>query len=253
MVGLALLPAARAGESAQTRWLNNFFATNGASAGAPKDPLWKGLPDEITRDYPEREGFVEFQHVEGDVPPVGGGLKISDPDLTLMDVFEDQSYARLPDGAAVSRETRGGQEFWDYPVGTRVMHRISFKTDPRKLFELRLVQKLPSGQWAFGVYMAEEGASTLRLHREGMPALSYDIVLNGKPVRVDLHRISPSSCRMCHFHMGHGGYQYPDADHAGPCGFSPPNPHLATDWARDYEARYGYAPFADKPKLARRP
>ena len=92
----------------------------------------------------------------------------------------------------------------------------------------------------------------LPLHQEGMPALSFDVTIQGQLVHVSMFRLNPRSCRMCHFKMGHGGYQYPDADHAGPCGFSPPNPHLLTDWARHYQARYGDSPFKPAEKLAYR-
>lgn len=230
-------------DSKQVEWLNEFFRTHRAAA-EPKDPLWKGLPDTITRDYPEREGFVRFEHVDGDVPPVGGRIKFSVPDLKLTDVFGDESFARLPEGAAIKRGAGGDQEVWDYPVGTRVLHRISLKSSPETLFELRLVQKMPDGKWAFGIYKADGAADSLPLHREGMPPLSFDTTINGQAVHVDMFRLSPASCRTCHYRMGHGGYQYPDVDHAGPCGFSPPNPHLLADWAAAYQARHGYAPFA---------
>lgn len=219
-------------------------------SGEPKDPLWKGLPPEIARDYPESEGFVRFTHVDGDVAPFGGRIKISPPDLKVTDVFEDESFARLPDGATIRRDASGPREIWDYPVGTRVLHRFYFKTEPRTLFELRLVQKLPDGKWAFGIYTADGAGERLPLHREGSPALAYEVLIRGRQVHVDMLRMSPSSCRACHFHMGHGGYQYPDQERVGPCGFSPPNPHLLTDWARDYRARHGAEPFAG-PAVAR--
>ncbi len=208
-----------------------------------QDPLYTGLPDTIPRDMPEREGFVRFAHIDGDVPPIGGRIRFSVPGLKLMDVFEDESWARLPDGQSVARDTSGPREIWDYPVGTRVMHRLLLKSDPRRLFELRLVQKLPDGKWAFGLYREEPGAANLPLHRDGMPPLSFEVEIKGQLVRVDMFRLSPASCRTCHFRMGHGGYQSPAVDHAGPCGFSPPNPRLLTDWARDYRARHGHEPF----------
>ena len=234
-------------DSEQTKYLNKLFEESARIQAEPKDPIYAGLPGELARDYPEREGFVRFEHIAGDVPPIGGRVRFSDPELKLTDVFDDESWARLPDGQKILRDTSGPREIWDYPVGTRVVHRILLKSDPRKLFELRLAQKLPDGKWGFGLYREEDGPANLPLHRDGMPPLSFDVKIKAKVVRVDMFRLSPASCRNCHFRMGHGGYQSPDVDHVGPCGFSPPNPRLLTDWADAYQGRYGYAPFALRP------
>ncbi|MBI3552487.1 MAG: hypothetical protein HY077_08205 [Elusimicrobia bacterium] len=225
----------------QKEWLENLFRN---STAPPKDPLYKGLPDSITRDFPGREGFVAFEHIPGEDPPVGGRLRISDPDLKLRDVFDDESFARLPVGATIRRDTSRSPEAWDYPVGTRVMHKLFFKTAPPRLFELRLAQKLPDGKWGFGIYMAEEGSDTLQLHREGFPPLAFDLVIAGKPVRVELNRLIPGSCRACHWARGHGNHQFPDMEHVGPCGFVPANDDLLGRWARDYAARHGASPFS---------
>lgn len=247
LVGPLATPA-RAGESSlgpqEREWLEALFRQGDRTrAQAAQDPLYAGLPDRIARDYPEKEGFVRFSEIPGDNPPIGGRIRFSDPNLKLRDVFEEESWARLPDGARITGDLDGEKPSWDYPVGTRVMHRFWFKTEPRKLFELRLVQKLQSGKWAFGMYVAEDGTEELPLHREGSPPLTFDVVIAGKNVHVDMFRLSPASCRACHWMRGHGNHQFPDMEHVGPCGFVPANADLPARWAKAYETRHGYFPF----------
>jgi hypothetical protein len=249
VLGLAAAPSSAAPllDKRQRAMLEALFKKD----PAPQDPLYKGLPEDITRDYPEKEGFVLFEDIPNVDPPVGGGLHISDPSMTLNDVFDDESFADLPDGAVIKRNAVGAKEIWDYPVGTRVMHKLFFKTTPPRLFELRLVKKMPDGKWSFGIYRADDGrgavSDALPLHKTGTPALFYDLIINGKPVRVDLFRLSPGSCRMCHWMMGHGSYQFPDQEHVGPCAFVPANDNLLGKWAKAFQAKKGWFPFSPAP------
>src|SRR5438128_466595 len=141
----------------------------GVLAGAPhakgRRPQSRGLPDEVPADLVERDGYVLFEGVPGmNGSPSNGPARFTPADVSRSDVFDEDHGALLPHGARIRRRWNGtGQEVWDYPVGTRVVHRFFLNTEPRRrLFELRVVEKLADGRWAFGAY-EWRGGPNLRL------------------------------------------------------------------------------------------
>ena len=223
----------------------------GAHHGKGRAPQSRGLPDEVPADLVERDGYVLFDGVAGGKgPPANGPARFTPPDVTRADVFEEDHAALLPEQVRIERRwNSAGEEVWSYPVGTRVVHRFFLKTAPRRLFELRVIEKLPDGRWAFGAYEARGGAH-LRLRRRMVHEV-FDVELPRGRVGVEMDRLHPESCRLCHAVHSPQAYQYRDREHAGPCGFGPANPSLLTGWAPAYQVRHGYWPFATLSRAQR--
>lgn len=210
-----------------------------------------GLPDELPADLIEAEAFVR-------VPVALGGLVIDESALNAVGLsaaiaFEDEEWARLPAAMTIRRDQSRGYEIWHFPAGARIAHRI-YQRSPRRLFELRLVQKLEdddaigTGRWAYGVYRPVRGSAALKLYRLG-PGVAEELAemwadVGGTLRPFPTRRLHPESCRHCHIAHGRGSYQYPDQDRAGPCGFVPRNTAILTGWAPAYTRRHGYFPFA---------
>lgn len=229
--------------------------------GPPPDgPLSAGLPRTMSATLPEDDGFVQFPNIaEADDIPLGRDWSFDpasstgtfNPPLAMEQMVDEEGWARLPAGGVIRQSRdRAGQTVWDYPVGTRLLHRIFFKAQPRKtLFEVRYIEKRPDGKWAMGLYRPEGAPRTLpetralSLMTAAGEETAFELRTASGAVRVDVKRLQPDSCRHCHFNMGEGGYQYPDEEHTGPCGFVPANAGLTTTWAERYRGRYGVAPF----------
>ena len=216
-----------------------------AHQGKGSRPQSLGLPDELPADLVERDGYVLFDGVPGlNGPPSNGPARFTPEDVTRSDVFDEDHGALLPHGARITRRWNGaGQEVWNYPVGTRVVHRFFLKTAPRpRLFELRIAEKLADGRWAFGAYDWRAGPN-VRLRRS-MAHDVFDVDVPRGHVGVEMDRLHPESCRLCHAVHSPQAYQYRDKEHVGPCGFGPANPSMLTRWAPAYQVRHGYWPFA---------
>ena len=72
----------------------------------------------------------------------------------------------------------------------------------------------------------------------------FDVDVPRGHVGVEMDRLHPESCRLCHAVHSPQAYQYRDKEHVGPCGFGPANPSMLTRWAPAYQVRHGYWPFA---------
>src|SRR5581483_10168647 len=105
------------------------------AGGAPSGPVYAGLPRTVSATLPEDEGFVLAQRVGGEqlVADVEG---LQQAGLDVSTAFDDEEWARLPDGAAIRRDFSRGYTVWRYPAGTRLVHRIFLKSN-RQLIELR--------------------------------------------------------------------------------------------------------------------
>lgn len=237
----------------RNRELNKFLKTalrnskqreeNSDEEGAP---LSLGLPATISPNLPEEDGFVLFKSTSLVGPAISndGNITFSRTGLKWDDVFKEESWARLPRGKRILRDKSRGFEAWGYPTGTRVLHRISLKSSPPEIFEIRLSKKLHGGKWAFGLYKTQAGSPRLILHRRGAPKISFKVSLPAGPVRVEMERLHPQSCRLCHFNHGINTERYwEDVEHVGPCAFVPDNPSIIGEWAHTYEIKYGYSPF----------
>ena len=107
---------------------------------------------------------------------------------------------------------------------------------------MRIAEKRRDGRWAFGAY-EWRGGRTVRLRR----VMAHDVFEVDVPrghVGVEMDRLHPESCRLCHAMHSPQAYQYQDVEHVGPCGFGPANASLLARWAPAYRAAHGYWPFA---------
>ena len=217
----------------------------------PAGDLYAGLPPMMSPTLPEDDGFVQFPNIaEPDDIPLGrdwsfdpaGSTGTFNPPLSMEQMVDEEGWARLPDRGVIGRSVnRAGQAVWDYPVGTRLLHRIYMNSLPQKsLFEVRYIEKRPDGKWAMGLYHPEGAPRPLRdtgnlaLLTAAGAETTFELRTSSGAVRVNVKRLQPDSCRHCHFNMGEGGYQYPDEEHTGPCGFVPANAGLTTTWAERY-------------------
>lgn len=221
----------------------------------PDVPLYAGLPDTLKATLPEAEGFVQFPSmVPADEIPLGTDWTF-DPPRDMEALLEEEGWAKLPPGEVIRRRRdAAGRVVWDYPAGTRLMHRLYVRSAPeRSLFEARYIEKRPDGTWAMGLYapagpprpLAETGP--LALNTRDDAATAFEVALGTVTVKVSVQRLPPHSCRHCHYNMGEGGYQYPDEEHTGPCGFVPANARLTGEWAAAYRRRWGASPFGPEP------
>ncbi|MBI3553044.1 MAG: hypothetical protein HY077_11065 [Elusimicrobia bacterium] len=226
-----------------------FSATVGAFLdSAPrfraKEPIRTGLPAEIAATLKEDGGYLDFPGVEG-APIWGDDVRLAGlapTDEEMEQVLADDHGIRLPPGRRIKRFKPGTpREFWDYPVGTRLLHRFLLRTAPPTLTEIRLIEKQPSGRWAYGVYLPQKNGR-LRLMK-AQEAVTLKVAWRGKKVALTMNRLNPESCRMCH-QMHTPVNDYPEEDTAGPCGFGPGNKKLGA-WAKDFQAKKGYSPFAN--------
>jgi hypothetical protein len=216
-------------------------------------PPWSGLPDKLPSDFMTREFFVPFtQTPETFHAPIAASIVLNDKpvpprDLATMSlVFEEAFAARLPRGQSIQvKKDSQNRKVWDYPIGTRVVHAIHFRTLPPQVFEIRLEQKMEGGRWAFGLYTP--AGNGLELNRYGgMRPETYSFKLaTGEPTKISLSHMNLQSCRNCHFANSPSKYQFPSAEMAGPCGFGPANPSLTTEWAQHYFKMHGEKPFVE--------
>lgn len=226
-----------------------------AAAGFAGD-LFSGLPSEISPSYPEEQKFVRFGAIENLHAPLLARPKLDGGDgrsFSMADVFEEQFYARLPDGKRIIvSKGSDGLESWDYPPFTQVIHRILIRSVPRRIFELRIIWQREDGTWAYGLYAPklvdgrEDEAVKLQLLRQGSGAVQIDANIHGisssGPVRITGNRINVQSCQRCHFMSTPARHQYKDHNSAGPCGFVGANPTIDA-WAQNYERLHGHWPF----------
>lgn len=266
--------SAQEADAAFAQRLTRFFAQVSAQAPRghglpPESSLRDGLPETLPEgfhldDRLSAEGFVPFEGFSGEAPLINDwdeidGMRLPPVNLedpvsvrafdeyrrrseaalaALRRKLREDHWARIPDGTRIRRRWNGaGQEFWDYPPGTAVLHRFTWRSAP-ELYELRLVRRRADGRWAFGIY-APRGKALVLVPRQ--EAVEISLAGFSRAVAVRVH---PESCRNCHAMHGHNSYQWDDEEMVGPCGFGPANPRLVQEWARAYQARHGAAPFA---------
>ena len=206
-------------------------------------PLSEGLPKTISTSIIENDGYDDFNadpnegRLVGDVVMLDGHRAPLDEE---EQVFSDDRGILLPPGGAILRIRPGGpKEVWDFPIGTRFVHRFYLRTSPRRLYELHMSEKRADGRWAYGIYIPDANGKASLSHTPNSLALDVDV--SGRLWRISVKGVGPQSCRECH--LMESGNHYPDEDRAGPCGFGPANKALLTLWAPLFKAKHGYAPF----------
>lgn len=221
-------------------------------------PLYIGLPESIDADLLYQEGFLEFSQLEGGMrAPLGAGVEFNgeriDPHNreALSVVFSEVHFANVPGGTRIrAKNDSQGQEVWSYPEGTRVAHKISIKTRPEKLFELRMIQKRADGTWAFGTYIpriSETTGAPLKLSliqtSERQPYFEATNQIGEKNVSISLTRIRSTTCQRCHAATSPSSHQYPTLAETGPCGFVPANRENVLKWSDGFAQKHGAVPF----------
>lgn len=231
-----------------------LFFSFAASARADVPPF-DGLPMTISARLPEQRNFVRFEPLPNHHAPMLTqiGIDGGDRSFSLGDAFAEEFWALLPPRQKIqTRVDAQGRESWDYPAGMRIVHRIFLRTVPRTIFELRVIWKRGDGKWSYGLYApsdVDHGSDTLRLHAENRLPVEIHAIVRGDdanhsgPVRITGNRLSPVSCRACHFAFSAASYQYPERELAGPCGFVPGNASVVGKWAPEYRRVHGYWPF----------
>ncbi len=224
-------------------------------AFAYADPLYSGLPDPLPDVVLTDSASLEFQQDSRSFgSPIGSritfeGELVGTPEKR-KDLFLEKFIATIPlhTHIRVSQDSRS-REVWNYPVGTRVAHWIRFNSTGQETFELRMSEKLASGNWAMGSYSPRRGAaldSPLFLNRYiGTPDFSIQITRDSDQLDGELHlnRINNQTCQACHFVQSGSQYQFLHREEAGPCGFGPMNPNIVGDWASRYRQMRGESPF----------
>lgn len=219
---------------------------------------YQGLPETLPADIIESSGFVDFERLPGGVrAPLGfefflDGRSVPPTDAAaLAEVFSEKLYARLPPKShIVSSRDEQGREVWNYPQGTSVAHVIRLADAASSLFELRIVEKQPNGQWAYGVYFpSAQSPDILALEKEDsvQPVRFAVEKPQGEKIEVSMRRITIYSCRNCHFVNSASRHQYHNAALAGPCHFVPGNAAAVKDWIQKYQARHGESPVELSP------
>lgn len=225
------------------------------------------------------------------LPPIGtaitaGGTVIEPKDhKTQAKLFSQDTFASIPQGSKIlvrkgAKSPDGsGKEFWEYPVGTLVAHRIRFKSERKMIYELRLVWLNAKREWVFATYSPDEAilaqgteaVTVLKLNQYSrkpeLPTYRYDAVFPlwapGQTTSVAIKRINieNDSCKRCHFATSPAFYQYqilgPDSridlnasiQNTGPCGFAPTNPYVRSQWEPRYmrTRRLKESPFQNAP------
>jgi hypothetical protein len=234
-----------------------------ALQASAEGPLHQGLPDTLPADFVQSGGFVEFQTIPGGArAPLGFSFFFNNREVlptdfqALAEVFSEGLYARLPPGTRiVSTRDSQGRTVWDYPVGTRAIHLVTLTDAAKSLFELRLIEKQDTGQWAYGIYSPAAAPGLLALDRTEQPdPLSFAVErTDGKRIDVSMRRVNIRSCRRCHFMNSASRHQYPNDALAGPCHFVPDNGPGIAQWVRKYVARHGESPLEPAPLRRLRP
>lgn len=226
------------------------------SAGATGLPPWDGLPPTISPTFLDEEGFLPFEEISEaearrlrepkryTLAPIATDFLFDGQTVSVWDragqhlVFSEETFAHLPVGAPIAvRRDAQNREVWDYPVGFAVSHVIRFRDDARTPYEVRLVKKIPSGAWAYGVYepaIVDGARQVLKLNTyEGWPEVQYQVHLSHAPtpasnlvgvtsgagtetapllasrvVDVKLKRVKLDTCQGCHFANSIADYQY---------------------------------------------
>lgn len=221
-----------------------------ARAGALSD----GLPRQLPATFPQGTDWVDFEQT-GDTfrAPIGLNIQFDGQTfgnaLEARALFRERFVASLPNQARIeiSRDEQA-REIWNYPVGTRVAHWITYDSDALRTFELRLSEKLANSTWAMGSYspMSDADNATLGLnHYSGTADFSTRFTRAGTTQEGELtmRRVPLTSCRNCHAGASLSAYQFVRATDAGICGFGPANAGIRQNWAARFEQARGYAPF----------
>lgn len=214
---------------------------------------WAGSPDSefLPKSLPKnilRSGFLSYApNPDGLQAPLFSSFQIKGNAYpSLSDWMSESHHAYLPEGQKIEYSTdKFGREIWNYPTGFRVVHLIELHSTPPEVFELRIVEKLENGRFAFGVYlpagehfelMEEADRSQQKRVKSGRRGTS----------ELTFQRINIRSCRHCHSSTTNSRYQYSRIDLTGPCEFAPGTKGLRERFTKEYLKAFGVSPFVPR-------
>lgn len=208
-----------------------------------------GMTKTLPGDHLEQTNYIEFHNFR-DKPraPIAAAIKIDgQPVRSIQEIFHyfsEEVGAWLPEGKVIKSSTDSeGREVWSYPIGTRVIHYLTLNDAEKTSFELRMMERVEEGRWAFGVYHLKEGEFKLQDYK-GLLAKEFELDhREGKKYKVSLKHIPLHVCQNCHSNTTSAPYQYNSRQDVGPCEFTPANPKVQTDWVKKFLKVRGYNPI----------
>ncbi|TNF01372.1 MAG: hypothetical protein EP326_04430 [Deltaproteobacteria bacterium] len=209
----------------------------------------EGMSKTLPADHLEKNHYLEFENFR-DSPraPIAAAIKIDgQPVRSIQEIFRYFSEivgAWLPEGKTIKSKTDSeGREVWNYPIGTRVIHFLTLNDKEKTPFELRMMERVEEGRWAFGVYHLKEGEYKLQNYN-GLLQKEFELNHeNGKVYNVSLKHIPLQVCQNCHSNTTSAPYQYSSRQDVGPCEFTPANPKVKNDWVKKFLDERGYHPI----------
>jgi uncharacterized protein YlaI len=209
----------------------------------------RGMTKVLPADHIERAHYIEFENFR-DKPraPVAARIRIDgNPVRSINEIFHYFSEivgATLPQGKTISSSQNAeGKEVWHYPLGTRVIHLLTFNDKNNTPFELRMMERVEEGRWAFGVYHLKNNEYQLQDY-QGLLAREFEMNhRDGKTYQVKLKHIPLHVCQNCHSNTTSAPWQYTSRQDVGPCEFTPANPKVQNEWVKKFLEERGYNPI----------
>lgn len=210
--------------------------------------LSDGMKETLPLNYLEKKQFIDFENFrERPRAPIAAGININGQPVRSMEeifkVFGEIVSAYLPDGETIKSSTdEAGKEVWRYPVGTQVVHVVTFNDDQNSVFELRMMERVDDKRWAFGVYHIDGNQYKLQ-HYTGLLPKEYHVKgKDGEDYQVKLKHIPLHVCQNCHRNTTSAPHQYENLQDVGPCEFTAQNPKVKNEWFEAFKTSRGYEP-----------
>ncbi|MBI4051077.1 MAG: hypothetical protein HY400_01075 [Elusimicrobia bacterium] len=226
-------------------------------------------PPFISADLPEKEGFMRYEAFPK-AAPFGDEIWVNEVPLKeflkettsmkFWDIFDEDSWVYLSSGSCIQRyKNARGYEYWKYPKGMRLVHRLYARTSPQRPFELRLIEKLgeePDARWLFASYVPVN-SSSMEFKRfepsqadfKNLREAAFEIPALPKPLQIRLKRVHPHTCQTCHDMRSQSNFLKGTKRVAGPCGFIPSQSSSGKwaeslqKWVEEYKNGHGSGPF----------
>ncbi|MBT7610906.1 MAG: hypothetical protein HN576_14185 [Bacteriovoracaceae bacterium] len=211
--------------------------------------LSDGMKEILSLDHLKENYFLEFHNFRT-MPraPIAARVIINEEPARsfedLLKVFTEKVLAHIPDGQTITATRNNmNKEVWRYPIGTQVIHYLTFNDEYDSVFEFRMMERVSDTRWAFGIYHKEENKFKLQ-HYKGLLPKEYSFVgKDGKDYSLKLNHIPLHVCQNCHNRTTSAPHQYNNLEDVGPCEFTPNNPKVKYDWVKKFTQERGYSPI----------
>jgi hypothetical protein len=215
--------------------------------------LSDGMKETLSLDHLKENYFLEFHNYRA-MPraPIAARVVINEEPVRsfeeLLKVFSEEVMAHIPEGQTIKASRNNmNKEVWRYPVGTQVVHYLTFNDKDSTVFEFRMMERVNDKRWAFGVYHKDEQEGNFKLqHYKGLLPKEYSFEgRDGKDYNLKLNHIPLHVCQNCHNRTTSAPHQYNNIEDVGPCEFTPNNPKVKKDWVNKFIKERGYSPVRD--------